>query len=109
MASVTRRGKSANLVRWRCGRTDPWKNATFSDTTQADAAKRLAEAHRHRISAVDVYRAVLGDSIDHDGVPTLAVWIEEWIDRKVDIAPGTKKEYAGCSGTVSWSASAICD
>jgi integrase len=70
---------------------------TVPELSLANAAKALAEAHKHRITADEVYRAVLGLSEAAEEVapvPTLADWIDEWVERKVDVARATLKEYA---------------
>lgn len=93
MAYVKMRG-AAYLVRWRRGRAEPMRTCTFQSPEEATAAKALAEAHGHRITAAEVYRAVLGDVDTCGDSPTLAEWIETWIEHKGDIEASTKKEYA---------------
>ncbi|MFI5497272.1 tyrosine-type recombinase/integrase [Actinoplanes sp. NPDC051859] len=63
------------------------------------AAAKLAEARKHRITAEEVYNAILGLTEDLElpeepETPYLADWIEEWLTLKVDVAESTKAEYA---------------
>src|SRR5215475_1958236 len=98
MASMTLRAGSYR-VEWRFGgRGGRKQSVTVPDLPLANAAKALAEAHHHRISDHDVYKAVLWlDETDAPAslVPTLAEWVDEWVARKVDVAASTLKEYAG--------------
>jgi hypothetical protein len=69
---------------------------TLPELNLANAAKALAEAHKHRITDDEVYKAVLGLDQPTIGAlltPTLAEWVSEWGERKVDVAASTLKEY----------------
>jgi integrase len=96
MASVTPRSGSFR-VEWRLGgRGGRKQSVTLPELYMANAAKALAEAHTHRITDDEVYKAVLGidgQETDVALTPTLAEWIIEWGDRKVDVAASTLKEY----------------
>lgn len=96
MAELKGRGDSY-LVRWRAGRGSRYQTCTFEDADNAKTAKALAEARNHRITSREVYAAIL-DLVDDedeevDEVPTVAAFLETWIDKKVDIAPNTQREY----------------
>ena len=96
MASMKKRGQSYQ-VRWVKGRGTRFQNCTFPEAEQAIAAKALAEAHQHAISSADVYKAVFGldvaEAEDATLTPTLAEWIERWLEKKVDVAKTTHAEY----------------
>src|SRR6185369_1554923 len=85
MASITTRSGSYR-IEWRLGgRRGRKQSVTLPELHLANAAKALAEAHRHRITDDEVYKAVLGlDQLPADTTltPTLAEWITEWGDRK---------------------------
>lgn len=102
MASITPRSGSFR-IEWRLGGRDGRKQSvTVPELNLANAAKALAEAHKHRISDDEVYKAVLGldqPAVDALLTPTLSEWIRDWGERKVDVAASTLKEYKRLLGS----------
>jgi len=94
MAEMKQRGNSW-LVRWRPARNVKAACTTWPDEPTALKAKRIAEAHNHKISAQAVYEAVLGplDEPTKSDAPTLAEWIETVLEAKTNLTPGTLADY----------------
>lgn len=82
------RTSSCNLCSWRVewrrgGRDGDRESCTFLDRHMAHGASALAEARGHRITAEEVYAAVLGLDRNADAPPTLGEFAGEWIaDRR---------------------------
>ncbi|WP_160051516.1 site-specific integrase [Nocardiopsis sp. FR26] len=57
---------------------------------------QTALAQRRPLPEVEEVRQRLGTGVDvRAQVPTVAVWLKEWLDGKPDLAPGTRASYAG--------------
>ncbi|WP_229705685.1 tyrosine-type recombinase/integrase [Micromonospora sonchi] len=86
MAALEKRGTNYRVC-WRLGgsRTGARQSATFTAPKPAAAkelaerAKKLVEAHEHRITRDEVLRAILGEDDNiPDGAVTLAEWVKLW-------------------------------
>jgi Site-specific recombinase XerC len=91
MASIERRGESWRVV-WRYqGRK---QYASWPTADLAAQARDIAEAHRHQITADQLYAAM--GVLDPDPEPTgltLRAWAAEWLPSKTRITPGTRARY----------------
>ncbi|GIG57090.1 hypothetical protein Lfu02_14620 [Longispora fulva] len=83
-------------VRWRPSRKADWETCTFSNETDADAAKKLAEARNHLITKDEVYRVVLGIEEEPETVGVISPFVKDIVVdafKGRDIADSTRKEY----------------
>jgi integrase len=99
MATMEQRGESWRVY-WRLDghRNGPKQSCTFPTLPQAQAAKMLVESpsRRHRITAEETYRAVLGLDGTDPQAPTVAQWATDWITARrklADIQPDTIDGY----------------
>lgn len=86
MAAIEKRGSSYRVT-WRLGGSRDGARQSVSFTAPkpeaalelARRAKKLAEAHEHRITRAEVAKAILGDdNAPPDGAITLAQWVKMW-------------------------------
>lgn len=74
----TKSGAVSWRVWWRHGGRK--QSVTFPTRRQAESARQLAEARGHRITADEVYAAILGLELDTPTPPpTVAEWAGEWL------------------------------
>jgi integrase len=103
MASIEERhdkdGHPSWRVYWRAGgREGKKQSTTWSDRGNAERAKKLADAHRNRITAVEVYAAISGLTyspveVERPALPTVAEWADVWLTSKTRITPGQRGRY----------------
>lgn len=94
---MERRGQSWRVY-WRLGgRGGAKQSTTWPTEKHARQAADLAAAHRHQISADEVYSLILGTPlpqvVDKPATPTVAEWADEWLASRTRITPGTKGRY----------------
>lgn len=98
MAITPRRRASGYRIEWRYGggRAGQPESATFPAESLARSAATLVESRARRITAREVYAAVLGGIEQEAGAadcPTFGRWRDQWLDTKRDVSPDTLKEY----------------
>lgn len=99
VASVSRRGEKWRVL-WRLGGTRDGKQQSWAYHSEDKAlhAKRIAEAHRHRITAGEVAAAVEGRPWEPNKpiaaqTPTVKEWAATWLDSRTQIGDGTRVDY----------------
>lgn len=87
-------------VYWRLGGRDGRKQSTtWQSRGNAERAKQIADAHRNRITAEEVYASVIGATYTGPAdppapkLPTVAEWAEVWLAAKTRITPGQRARY----------------
>lgn len=100
MASISQRGKGWRVL-WRYGgtRTGGQQSWTYTTEQHAQHAKQIAEAHRHRITAVEVAAAVLGikyeppteEDLKH--TPTVSQFAKQWLASRTQATDRTKIDH----------------
>lgn len=109
MAYLERRGDSIRVC-WRLGGgTGRRQSAAFTGADPAavrllaERARKLVEAHEHRITREEVLREILADPDPGlAGVPLLKEWAEEWITTRTPINPDRPGEDEIHVGTLEW-------
>jgi len=93
VASIEQRGGSWRVV-WR--RDGVKQYTSWPSLELAAQARDIAEAHRHQITADQLYAAMGVLDVDEDTttVPTVREWAERWLAAKTRITPGTRAGYA---------------
>ncbi|MFI2663189.1 tyrosine-type recombinase/integrase [Micromonospora carbonacea] len=95
MATIEKRGSSYRVT-WRLGgsRDGARQSASFTAPKPAAAhelakrARKLVEAHSHRITRAEVLQAILGeDAGPPDGAITLADWVKLWHASREPVNP----------------------
>lgn len=97
MATIERRGNSWRVY-WRtAGRK---QSTTWPAEKVARRAKDIAEAHRHQLTADEVYATILGTPLPQPApeppapkLPTVAEWADLWLSTRTRVAPGTVGRY----------------
>jgi integrase len=98
MASIEQRGDSWRVYWRQGGRGGPKQSSTWDSQKRALHAKTIAEAHKHRIDADEVFTAVTGVPVPghrhlEPAPPTVTEWADLWLATKTRIAPGTAGRY----------------
>lgn len=96
MASIEQRGEAWRVYWRQGGRGGRKQSTTWDDEKQADRASELAKAHRHNISAAEVYRTILGLIDDNDPgpqTPTVREFADVWLKSRTRISDGTRATY----------------
>lgn len=95
MAEIRQRGESWRVEWRRGGRGGTRESTTWPTEPLAKQAKEIAEAHRHNITADDVYDAILGTSTETAAPlgPTVREWSEKWVKTRTRISPGQRRRY----------------
>lgn len=97
MAHIEQRGDSWR-VEWRLGgRSGRKQSTTWPKPEFAQQAADIAAAHRHQITADQVYAAILGEParVDERATPTVRAWANTWIGALTRPGPGQIRTYRG--------------
>ncbi len=96
MASISQRGESWRVL-WRLGgRGGAQQSTTWPTEDLAQRADEIARAHRHKITADQVYEAILGPDPtepDADRGPTVSQFADTWLTSRTRLAPGQVARY----------------
>lgn len=92
MGSIEQRGDSYRVV-WRFNGSKEY--TTWPTEPDAERANQIVVAHRHQITAEQVYIAmgVYEASDPEPTTPTMREWGDKWLKSKTRITPGTRARY----------------
>lgn len=92
MASIEQRGASWRVV-WRHKGVKQY--TSWPSREYAEQARDIAQAHRHQLTADQLYAAMgVLDEDDDSTTPTFRTWAETWLAAKTRITPSTRAGYA---------------
>lgn len=87
MATIEPRGNGYRVY-WRLGgRKGAKQSTTWARHVDAKQAAAVAKAHRHNVTAREVYQAVMGSAPTTDLGPTVAEWSVVWLDSRTRLSP----------------------